>query len=750
MEEVNLENLIKSHQNLQSQIEKFCVKLPSLQILQSNAQVLSNDIHNSWSVAEGVISKIRNLDQTRNRVQTCLRKVENLLNLKFCTVGVQMCMKNMDYEKAASHINKYLSFDETFLMKSSNFDTLDKSNKQLKESFEILNKCKSELNCVINQKFDMAIIQNDRAEIERYFKIYPLLKANDDGLTKFSDYLASQFKLNNQNIQQILSKIKNDKFPLSNKNSTNSYSHILTLLFENFVNIIETNQPLVEAYYGKSNLKSVLKVLQTECDKVSHDILMSLQEAFGLKIKLQAIHLEINCPNRIAIANANQPNEKSLSIKELDLILDEITSCITQTQYFFKFLETIIQGDEEKLDENIDSTPAKQLHLIFRLILDSGLNGDIQRLLADYITLEQGFMKKSFKKAEGMNHAMKMGSHSTSSIVDDTFFVIQKCVKRSISTFHVDGICAVVNHCADLFENDLADNHLSSASYYSVTAPKSSRAVAGNLLVDLSHAAYTSLVSPSVNQTPDQSQVDIGPSNQSGNTMSAYSNSSYQTAQQKMKFGEEAYITLNDTELSIKYLEKLIKDLEEESNFAMDFQHNKTIAKEKFMNCLSNFSMCEKVLQNILQKGLKAINENVLRVKTRPLIENFAKINHDITENEMALYEAHDPWLQPILYEIQSLITDIRASLTSTLFNKLISLYVSDIPIYLENAIMKTRFNRLGALYFDKELRQLVQEINDICNPSSNIIWKITNHDIKQILILRVDFVKQDVDNLKI
>ena len=34
----------------------------------------------------------------------------------------------------------------------------------------------------------------------------------------------------------------------------------------------------------------------------------------------------------------------------------------------------------------------------------------------------------------------------TSSMVDDVFFIIQKSVKRALSSSSVDGVCAMLNH----------------------------------------------------------------------------------------------------------------------------------------------------------------------------------------------------------------------------------------------------------------------------------------------------------------
>lgn len=51
----------------------------------------------------------------------------------------------------------------------------------------------------------------------------------------------------------------------------------------------------------------------------------------------------------------------------------------------------------------------------------------MQELLSNYLLLERYFMEESVKKAVAMD-AVEEGSH-TSSMVDDVFFIVRKCVR---------------------------------------------------------------------------------------------------------------------------------------------------------------------------------------------------------------------------------------------------------------------------------------------------------------------------------
>lgn len=53
------------------------------------------------------------------------------------------------------------------------------------------------------------------------------------------------------------------------------------------------------------------------------------------------------------------------------------------------------------------------------------------------------------------------GNYVVSSMTDDVFFIVKKCIKRSLSSQNVDGVCAVINNACGILESDFADLLLS-------------------------------------------------------------------------------------------------------------------------------------------------------------------------------------------------------------------------------------------------------------------------------------------------
>ena len=165
------------------------------------------------SLADNVSSKVRQLDLAKvsllltarrfyrlfifigiikGRVTKCIKRVTDILDLKACTDGVTEALAEEDYETAANHIHRYLNLDkESFKLK--NESTTDLNEKAyLDQSFKLLQDSKTKLQEIVKQRYDQAVAANDIPQMERFFKIFPLIGEAENGLGKFCAYLCSQ------------------------------------------------------------------------------------------------------------------------------------------------------------------------------------------------------------------------------------------------------------------------------------------------------------------------------------------------------------------------------------------------------------------------------------------------------------------------------------------------------------------------------------------------------------------------------
>jgi hypothetical protein len=67
--------------------------------------------------SERACVQVRELDGAKCHIVDCLQRVDDLLDLRVCTDGVQTAMQQEDYERAAQHVHRFLTLDaQLFVM----------------------------------------------------------------------------------------------------------------------------------------------------------------------------------------------------------------------------------------------------------------------------------------------------------------------------------------------------------------------------------------------------------------------------------------------------------------------------------------------------------------------------------------------------------------------------------------------------------------------------------------------------------
>lgn len=253
-----LEEVLKERLMIDTKMEDMGKMFPSLDLLQSDSERMCSMINFICDLAENISSKVRQLDLAKNRVFEAIQRVDDILDLKFCTDGVKTAMESNDYEQAAANIHRYLCLDENVIRQSINAGMESSS---ITASLTVLQEARVQMSKVVCQQFDLAVSEGDFVSVERFFKIFPLLKMEDEGLLKFSSFMRQEIgKSAEDNLKLALAMDTTDRrFHVL-------FADTLTLLFEGIARTVEKQQPLVETYYGPGKLFLLVKSLQEECD----------------------------------------------------------------------------------------------------------------------------------------------------------------------------------------------------------------------------------------------------------------------------------------------------------------------------------------------------------------------------------------------------------------------------------------------------------------------------------------------------
>ncbi|CAK6954889.1 conserved oligomeric Golgi complex subunit 4 [Scomber scombrus] len=700
---------------------------PNLQLIGGDASQLSGMITFTCNLAENVSRKVRQLDLAKTRLYNVIQRADDILDLKFCTDGVQTALHNEDYEQAAAHIHRYLSLDQSVIELSRQ----GQESSAVDASLVMLQEAEQKLKVIVAEKLDEAVAAVDLAQVERFFKIFPLLGLHQQGLARFGQYLCTQ--LASKAEENLLLATGGD---LGEKRAPLVFADTLTLLLEGIARVVETHQPIVETYYGPGHLYTLITHLQQECDRQAQKIVDTFIQQRGYHNKFQIVQNSMM---------KSVPGER-LEPRELDPVLAEVTLMNARAELYLRFLRRRMMADFEVGDAQ--SITQEHQQNVEKLLKHCMLSRTMQELIGYYIPMEEYYMRESVNKAVTMDIYEK--GQLTSSMVDDCFYIVKKCISRALSSSSIDCLCAMINHANSVLESDFRE----------VLYNKLRQGFPATTLQDIQRG-----VSSAVSLM--QSSLQQG----KFNTLGIES-----TENAKAAF----LVTLNNGEVCSENITTLKRNLENDCSKLFS-QGSGSGEKAKIESCLSDLVNTSTKFKDLLQEGLTELNTTAIKPQIKPWISCFLSISHNIEEEEFNDYEANDPWVQQLIVNLEQLMGEFKTALSPVIYDTLTSLMTSLISIEMEKTVLKCSFSRLGGLQFDKELRSLVAylttvttwtirdkfarltqmatilnlervtEILDYWGPNSGpLTWRLTPAEVRQVLALRVDFRSEDIKRLRL
>ncbi|XP_008061502.1 conserved oligomeric Golgi complex subunit 4 isoform X2 [Carlito syrichta] len=708
--EKELDALLEQQNTIESKMVTLHRMGPNLQLIEGDAQQLAGMITFTCNLAENVSSKVRQLDLAKNRLYQAIQRADDILDLKFCMDGVQTALRNEDYEQAAAHIHRYLCLDKSVIELSRQ----GKEGSMIDANLKLLQEAEQRLKAIVAEKFAIATKEGDLPQVERFFKIFPLLGLHEEGLSKFSEYLCKQVASKAE--ENLLLVLGTD---MSDRRAAVIFADTLTLLFEGIARIVETHQPIVETYYGPGRLYTLIKYLQVECDR-------QVEKVVDKFIKQRDYHQQFrHVQNNLMRNSATEKIEP----RELDPILTEVTLMNARSELYLRFLRKRISSDFE-VGDSMASEEVKQEHQkwLDKLLNNCLLSCTMQELIGLYITMEEYFMRETVNKAVALDTYEK--GQLTSSMVDDVFYIVKKCIGRALSSSSIDCLCAMINLATTELESDFRD----------VLCNKLRMGFPATTLQDIQRGVT--------------SAVNI-----------------MHSSLQQGKFDTKGIESTDEAKMS--FLSDCTK------LFSQGIGGEQ--AQAKFDSCLSDLAAVSNKFRDLLQEGLTELNSTAVKPQVQPWINTFLSVSHNIEEEEFNDYEANDPWVQQFILNLEQQMAEFKASLSPVIYDSLTGLMTSLVAVELEKVVLKSTFNRLGGLQFDKELRSLiaylttvttwtirdkfarlsqmatilnlerVTEILDYWGANSGpLTWRLTPAEVRQVLALRIDFRSEDIKRLRL
>lgn len=169
-------------------------------------------------------------------------------------------------------------------------------------------------------------------------------------------------------------------------------------------------------------------------------------------------------------------------------------------------------------------------------------------------------------------------------------------------------------------------------------------------------------------------------------------------------------ILLNLLDISKKCIKKIVSSLEQQ--FFKVFGDSQ-MENSMFQNCVGNITDSETQSKNYIDQLLLSISR-VLGFKE--LLGGFRNLSYELTLEEHSDYEVNDPFALKLIKDLKMYLKQWSFQLNSELFDGLVDNIVEELVKNIEKDAKTKKFNELGALQFQKDVREILSQIQNFTN----------------------------------
>lgn len=694
--DLELDSLLSQRPDLDRQLSSLQKSADVLHIVKADSDHLFSNVRSTSHLADHVSAKVRQLDLAQSCVSDTLLLIDAIVHRSHCLDGVHKALQSDDFESAANYIQTFLQIDAKFKdsAASDQRDQLLASKKQLQG--------------IVRKRLSSAVDQRDHPTILRFIKLYPPLGMEEEGLQAYVNYLkkviAMRSRIGLDQLDELMGEhSQSQSLPNPNPNRVN-FVACLTNLFKDIVLAIEENDEILRNLCGEDGIVYAICELQEECDSRGSSLINKYMDYR----KLARLTSDINTyKNNLLSAVAEGPDPR-----EVELYLEEILSLTQLSEDYTEYMVSKIRALS-----SVDPELGPRATKAFR---SGNLSRVVQDITGYYVILEGFFMVENVRKAISIDEHVL--DSLTTSMVDDVFYVLQSCCRRSISTSNINSVIAVLSNAVSLLGSE-----------------------------------YNEALQQKMREPNLGAKLFLGGSG-------------------VQKTGTEIATALNDMDVSSEYVLKLRHEIEELCAEAFPTPAD----RERVKSCLSELNEMSNTFKKALSIGMEQLVATVTP-RIRPVLDSVATISYELSEAEYADNEVNDPWVQRLLHAVEANVAWLQPLMTSNNYDVFVHLVIDFIVKRLEVIMMQKRFSQLGGLQLDRDARALVShfssmtqrtvrdkfarltqmatilnlekvsEILDFWGENSGpMTWRLTPAEVRRVLGLRVDFKPEAIAALKL
>ncbi|EPY52088.1 transport complex subunit Cog4 [Schizosaccharomyces cryophilus OY26] len=416
-----LQSLLDSREPIENYKSTFKTLAERLILLVNQIDELKHEFCDIPIVDQQVINKIKVVDREQNRLKECLLYVRQVRDFKECLIELNRAMQRQHWEKAADFVHRANCTSSSIIQGKFALAVVPTSEQPLAPT-ETLHEVIESLHALFQREFQKAARDKDQKEITRYFKLFPLIGKEKEGLESYWHFFGGI----------IASKAR----ATLDEPSSHSFffSQAFTGLVEHVASIVRAHTPLVLRYYKAKNTITVIENLQYDCDRQGSIIISTMYDVRRITSLLNSIKnykfLLLNAKIKHRNLPSDQHEMERVSLQNLHPLLSEITSIITKWNmykvFISRFIHRLLNPDPSTL-----KSPDERSFECANVFLSSKVEQDISnQLIPSLLHLETYYLKHSMETAFELEEHYTRVVPWTSSIVDDVMYVTKQVVQR--------------------------------------------------------------------------------------------------------------------------------------------------------------------------------------------------------------------------------------------------------------------------------------------------------------------------------
>ncbi|BGP01261.1 Conserved oligomeric Golgi complex subunit 4 [Rhodotorula toruloides] len=706
--DARLTQLISSRSRLAHQLKSLASLSEVVGGIQGEAEHMAGEIAAVAETADRVGAKVRGLDEEQSRVKECIEMVQAVQELKTAIASLDIAMQKQDWEAATRSMQRARAIDPSIV--SSGFAEAVVPTSDLPSTpSATLAQLRASLLETFVTAFRTAAEANDTNNINRFFKLFPMIEEEEKGLEVYADWVAG------------IVRAKTGALSTKSQSPTH-FSALLTTLFEAIALILSQHQPVVEKYYGEGKMMSVAGSLMTETDRLGLRVLANWEEERRIRKKVADVRdhrfvgagvLKKAAPKGTSPmtaqtgfegANGAAQAEGDINPREIDAVLTELTMMSGRWELLRRFLYGTLKDDEAQTPPATAPAPsttatatleadpnarAPEAALSDEADLEVAENSTLGKELAKqlketYMPLELWYLRTAIERAHQMDEPDYSSTPYLSSSLDDIFYIVKKTIQRLVSTAHIDNLVAMNKELRSVFDRDVAEIWRARIE-----------------------AAFKDLAA---SQTA-QSGMAIGVSG-IGSVAAMGGRAREEERERREKEARNVFIIyLNNLDTAASYTSRLLAEvLASEALESSFFLFSELDRARSSLSLLRN---SEEKFRAVLKSGLDYLFNQLVRPKLRPLLsEVYKDVSYKLDEDAYNEAEYRDDVRKRFVKGWDALMSAYRDSLTESNFNLFFSTAVNVLVRPWESMVRGMKFTELGALRLDRDIRTILSYLS--------------------------------------